>query len=907
MNNARYIWLLALVLFWKTGWAAHPGSDKKDKDRDRLVVAIRAPKVVTPGKFETFILELSNEYPHPLDYQISVDKPAGWKFLSSLRSVSLAPGERRSITFLMEIDRTCEVGEKTILFQFYDEVRDIRVEEAVVTEVANVHLLKTELLRKPEHVVGGQQCAVDFLVRNLGNCPEMIYLSSRRGIVSIAQLELAPDSAVRVTVKRPVPENIERPTYIASELIVECENLETLHERVSVKAFPSKMTKSDPYLRFPLTLQTSYIGVNTKEGYVQNLQFAVEGKGHISHDKQHYLHVKARGPNRASLARARNFDEYYAAYRYRQNKDENRETLIRAGDFSYNLSPVLETARWGRGLEVSKTMGQAHFGGYYNRPRFRNDIQSVGAGFFGYTFSDKWKTRANVLHKTYHEGGPAILGSAENSFVLGDHLLSAELGVGTRNGLSGLGGGLQSSGRLGNFQYSSNVIYASRHFPGFFSNSLFANSTLRYLMERFTFSLGHSFNESNPAQDTIYTVAPYSEDITAGVSFRASQKIRTQLRLVRRSREDRFDPKKFSFREYLLRYRYTFTEKTWRYQLGADAGQTRNLLVMSDDNTATTVGLRGQAAKTFWNKLRASAFFQYLYTNRYDTEARRYFYHGGQLDFRLDDHWNFRGSYRNDYLIEDYNRDRALLDLELNVNYAPHRFAFLFSKALARNTVGKTNFFVRASYTYQLNTPISKKKNLYSLIGNLAGEPDDVDGIIVSVAGKSMVVNGQGRFEFHDLEAGEHYLHIDGASLPLGVITRPVAPMAVTVAPKVRNYVKIKVIHSGEIAGKVNFNFSEQAVTTAKLPVLILKVQNNEGEEYLTYSQADGSFSFRELAPGKWTVRIVPSSLPKGWVLKQNNLQVSILPDRARQVEMEMEQQKRRINFSKKTFDVKVK
>ncbi len=876
-------------------------------DRDDLVVPVRAPKTVIPGQFETFILELSNDFTYPLNFTVSVDKPESWRFLSKVDNVHLEPGETKSVIFLMDIDRACEIGQKDIRFTFYDKQHDVRIEEVVTTTVENVHEVHARAIRTPNHLMGGQEFEVEFIVRNLGNCYENITVTSEKGVVSKSSFIMPPNSTQYVKVKQTVPE-LTQAGYIASGISLVTEYAEQpIRERVSLKAYPKTTSRSDRYNRFPVDISLIYFGAKNARPYEGSLQFEAIGNGYLDQNQRHRLNFVARAPNRFSIARVGNFDQY--SFDYVWKKDRDTETRIKLGDFSYNLTPVTEMFRWARGIEVSHKTGKWEVGAFYNTPRFYSEIKNQYASYVKYSPLKFWEVQLSGMQKNYTiDGSPATLGSFRNQFRFDNHLVVAEYSRGSRNGLSGSAANLEFTGRFKGFSYSSQNIYAGKDYPGYYTNSLFTNSTLRYRLGKWGANVGFAYNDANPAQDTILTISPYSMNTTAGITHHFSSKLRLMVNYIHRVKEDRLPTRKFAYRENAIRYMLAYKDEFWNVMLDGETAETENLLIINDRNTANTYNIRARIDREVLPTLTIGGFSQYLYTNRYDLERRAYLFYGGNIAYRPMPNIRLRGSYRNNYLIDEYNSDRTLLDFEVSANYKDHRLSINTSHAIVRNTTDRKDFFISARYTYHLNAPISKKEGLYSLAGLLKStNKTDAGGVIVNIGGQSVITDEYGRFVVNDLPPGIHYLHIDKGSMDVGLVTAVETPLEVEVFPKKGNYISIDVVRSASIEGNVKHIIQRQPGEDRENPPLRIIKASNGDREMLTYTDADGNFSFGGLLPGEWTIRIVEDKgTQRKWKIARNNIQVNVASAETKKVRFEISKKERKIKFSQQSVDLKI-
>ncbi len=901
MTTKAYIIWLFLVAFLPLN-AAVP-----TLNRDDLVVSVRVPEQVTPGKVATFILRVNNDYTHLLNFELIVEKPESWHLLSEPDSIQLQPGESKQIVLLMEIDRACEVGDQNVRFQFYDKLHDIELEEVIVTEVENIHKLEVRATRVPSYLMAGQDFQVDFEIRNLGNCVEEFFVSSDNGNVQDVKYTLAPNTSVYISVNDQVNPHLSRAGHISCRVSIKVAYQQRPIQGIAtIKVYPQSTKKSDAYHRLPIRASLIYMGVRTVGPYQSVYQMELLGEGYLDMRHNHKINFTVRAPNQFSVARLGNFNQYSLEYDWRHSATSH--TKVRLGDFSYNLTDITEMFRWARGVEVAHREKRFEVGAFYNEPIFFEEVSHQYAVYGKYFFLQDWYVQLSGMEKIYTDDGPsALLGSFQTGVDTENHKVMAEVSSGRRQDTEGIAGSFLAEGKLKRLSYRTHNIYAGPDYPGYYTNSLFSNTFLSYNFDKLSLQAGFFYNNSNPAQDTTFTTAPHSKVHTAGLSFSPHKSVRSQLNYIYRVREDRFPDKKFSYREQAMNYLLTFRNDAWDAQLNMELAHTENLLVAPENNRGATYIAQTRADRNLGSRLRLGLFTQYVYTNRYDINSQSFLFYGANVGYRLNSHLSLRANYRNNYLIEEYNSDRTLLDFGINANYGIHSFSVNSSHALIRNTVNRSDFYLSARYTCRIAAPISRRDGLYTLNGTLqSANPSDAAGVVVHVSGKSVITDENGNFTLNDLKEGTHYLHIDRSTLDIGLLPKTEMPTEVTIYPTGENKVVIELERGATLSGSIHFEMDQSArLNQEKPPSKIVKATNGQ-QELLTYSDAEGNYTFANVLPGKWRVRILHANDDK-WQIKANNITVELLPEETKTLDFEMKRKKRNVHFSKQGLELNMK
>lgn len=869
------------------------------------VQELKKAALFTPGKLETLVLRVENPNPFQVNCTLNAILPANWQVSNLSEQLLLEPKAAKNLFILLKPEITAPPGDTALKIQFTDEENNVSITKTIYLTVDAIHDVQLSLLDKPKMVVAGNNFRMDFEVKNYGNAPERLKIYSSDGRLFIDDVYLQPGESKFIPLTNITDESITHQHRVAGRLMVQTEYTEEpVSLGSSVVVYPKANKKTEKYHRLPVYASVQYMGVQRGEQMQNNFQYELRGNGTIDRFNLHHIDFTFRGPNRFSVARIGNYDQYSVEYTYKKS-DENY-TKVKVGDFSYNLTNLTEAFRWGRGVEIQHKKGKLDVGAFYNQPRFFQQAKSVSAAYAGYQLKEYWRIQLSGLSKVLAEDINGNLGSVLNEFEFKDHKLGVELSLGTKGQNSGSAFHAYAMGRFKGFNYTSQTIYASKDYAGYYSNGVFSNNSLNYRKNKWGLLAGLYYNATNPALDTLFTAAPYTINYRAGVQYFPSKMWRLQTTYQYRFKEDRFTTKKFLYREQGVRQAITLSKTAIKGALYAEFAQTQNLLIISDSNTSNSFYTQLQLAKTFWGNLTVGAFGQYALTNRYDASSQRYVFYGGNVSAHLRKWLNANMSYRNNYFIEEYARDRSLIEGTLTAAVDRHTLSIRLSKALQRNTVDASNFFISAKYTIRLDVPTAKNLNLYTLNGKFKSNyKKSLEGVILTVGGNTVVSDRIGAFQVHDLSYGPHVLDIDKSTLPIGYITSIPVPTVVEILPNEENAINISIIKGAEISGTLTFTIDERSSREGlSAPIKVIKATNGD-LEYLTYTDENGNFNFKGLTPGEWKVRLVkPGEMGNRWEVVKFLDTVILEEGKHGTAELEVRSRQRSIKFSGKKFKV---
>jgi hypothetical protein len=323
-----------------------------------------------------------------------------------------------------------------------------------------------------------------------------------------------------------------------------------------------------------------------------------------------------------------------------------------------------------------------------------------------------------------------------------------------------------------------------------------------------------------------------------------------------------------------------------------EVGETTNLLAENSQSTQASFNFLNQFNVQLGPNFKVGGLGQYLRTNRYDQQISSIFLYGLNLGYQWSNHLFATINYRNNFLLEQVNEDRSLLNSSLNINWGPHQLTGFFSYNIFRNTVDQRNYFLSLSYLYELNLAISKRKDVADLSGVIRPREDQkVEGITLKFAGQTAVTDSEGRFIFRGVRPGEHQLFIDKNSLP--IFDRPVKGYSrkVTLGPAENKEISLTLTTTGRIEGQIDFDLIEKRAPSN----LIIRLQNEE-KTLVTEVKKDGTFEWIQLMPGEWNYKVLESGWSRNFDMNSSGT-VTISPGETSKISLVMKEIEEVIKF----------
>lgn len=191
--------------------------------------------------------------------------------------------------------------------------------------------------------------------------------------------------------------------------------------------------------------------------------------------------------------------------------------------------------------------------------------------------------------------------------------------------------------------------------------------------------------------------------------------------------------------------------------------------------------------------------------------------------------------------------------------------------------------------TYQIpfSVPVGKKKS----IGTVKGKVIDLDkkdapcaDVLLTAGGLTAVTTRNGEFIFPALKPGTYYLSVEKRSIGLGRVVREKMPLQVEVKGGEERDIAIGIIASCRVTGKIVLYSSpdkkreestgivipgekegpaaaSSLVESGGLSGILVEI-SDEKETIRQMSGSQGTFTFPDLRPGKWTLKIYRDDLP---------------------------------------------
>ena len=200
--------------------------------------------------------------------------------------------------------------------------------------------------------------------------------------------------------------------------------------------------------------------------------------------------------------------------------------------------------------------------------------------------------------------------------------------------------------------------------------------------------------------------------------------------------------------------------------------------------------------------------------------------------------------------------------------------------------------YVSTQATYRLtldiplsaNNPIPMRGSLLEgfVVDEATGE--GIAEVLVLIGDQSTLTAADGRFVLRRPAAGSYYLTVDRVTLGLYRVPSVSMPMLIDVpAEGPVDFIRIPVSLRGELRGEVRLfdvrggagSIPTDTVDVGPAGQVVIEISSGS-IRYRRASNAGGSFSFSDLPPGMWSVRVLDQSIPSGFDSEQRTYIVEL-------------------------------
>lgn len=874
---------------------------------DVSVLFVSRENSVLPGKIVNLSFFIQNNQSVAVPIELEIARPEGWQLVTRSDVSFLHPEEKRLVVASLQVPSGSSVGNHPLeIIVSNAETKMVLVRQETTIRVKEVVKISLQTIESPEHLFAGETYRGRFLLKNPGNTGKRVFLETVNcKVEGNAERKLEPGEATTVTVVREISSEMSRTgqEFLTLRALVAGEVMTTVVRPVLI--FPVKQAEKDLFFRFPVEASTAYMAAKRDGNFSSGYQFELSGKGTLDPEGKHRLEFLARGPNNAGLGFLGMYDQYFISY-------GSKNLHVFLGEKSYQTTPLTESSRFGAGIEHQILLNNGlGFGFLYVKPRFFREISNEMAVFSQYE-KDRYNKIALFFVRKKHTGQEDLtwLGSINTAFrPFEKTTLELEASRGYRGDVAdnAFRGDLNS--RFYIFRLTGNYFFTGKNYPGYYSNSIFYSGS-------FSARIGPKLDAgffaredfSNARLDTFFVSAPYSRSLQTYVNWNPAPRAYLKLFVRESERKDRLALDKFHYQTRSVNSRYRHQLNRFEYLLEGEYGQTINFLLDEAENEQKTYRVSGNMAYRFKHPGSIRIFGSWSNINRFVSEDQRTVTAGLSVNSQLVKNLKAHFHLQNAYDIDEYYRNRNLMQLNLDYHFRKkHALSLRSYYTLFRRETGDPNLFLSATYRCKVGIPLKQLIKAGDVNGRITGDDGEPrEGIILHLYNKSTITNQNGEFAFRSVQPGTHLLTIDRSRLEIDEIPGIPFPAKIEVIEDRKATLRFGITKGAKVTGELLFLKSGGTPVSSddlNRAGIIMELKS-DFNQYRIETDGKGRFSFPLIIPGSWRLKIYDQTVPQGFEPEKLLYAFDLSPAEKKDLRIRIRRKKREIIFKSGNFSL---
>lgn len=858
------------------------------------------------GTIVTATFLLTNSSQEEESYIATLELPSGWVSIPFEEPYFLLrPGETRVqwVAFRIPPDALAGLYKIRYIVQGRDHP-SLYNESDFLLRVPKKSLFTTSI-KTPNYIIAGNSYETVLTVVNEGNTDEEIevkvkeYAGFRTQIKDPAVFTLRPKESKCIRIETQTKITLEDTTkhflHISVQNTLDPNSIQ--HISAETEIFPIKKSKLQRYHTIPMETTFGYGKKNNKtEGFVEQ-----SGKGTL--DNQKNIDFFFRIP----VIKQANIDRDLGGL------PENGylhiwDSLIDlyGGDGVYALTPLILLGRFGKGASLGFNPIPVSFKALYVK-----DTSSVPMTAFGGSMSYEPFSFLSVtfssLRSAFPKKSEIILDTGSRAYT---HSLTSEFEnkkIGSLQLDYANTGNFFSpekhksayyiyskSNYFKGFWYALQQIYAEPDFVGYYQDTNQSYASLGFpIIKKMQGTLSYNKTAYNLEKNDERGSSPRSQSAYGGFSYSFPFGLYTSL-----------------YGNYLT-FKDYFSDLGYQTQfLSLNGGQTikkwtlQGILEYGSYHT-----MPGHSLTSTWQNYQFYTYFQPSPKRQYAAYTRiGYTWQFQKLKwariYGLSSAWNL-GRHLNlqlMYQFSDQSYSRQYLNTNIRYTFNNKSYATLKGYWNVDTIQGSTLEFL-FSYTIPWNLPVKKNKSIGHIKGQVTqkeayGEDVPYSQLVVNCNGTRTLTDEKGNFTFPDLSPGTYHLWTDGNTK--NKVSSTTLPLAIPISGGEVIQTKIRFDHPCKVIGTIlMFSLWDNALRQegAVSQVTLVLTSAATGERVIRTTNDMGSFSFEDLAPGRWLLEVLSNTIPPYHYFEPKELLIDLFPGAVHTAEIKLLPIKRQLRM----------
>jgi hypothetical protein len=868
--------------------------------------------------------------------------PEGWKALTRDSEFTVEPSTTEVLVVSVLVPSRAAAAEYVLSYRVRDlgdssVTAECSLRVVVLPEIS----LDVKRLESPTFVIAGSEYVVSFVITNSGNAEASAEIEVASGSslpFEIRGLEGAPvasipaggakEFSVAVRTDAHLRESMRHPLQVIVRLRepeaganVAAPSAESREARAASTVEVVPLSVDDSILRHTIQFSSE---TTTTAGYDQGFdagaQEEIKALGTLDAAGEHRVELDLSKQLGTSLdPLANQLDRYSFQY-------ESRFGEVKLGDLPYTVSPLLAQDAFGRGAQGTLNIFPVRLSALY----FKDVWSAPGRQVLGATadFSIPREGDWEDLRYRVGLGALAPLDGRTTVDIFQQYAPTQSMRFQADAALQANAAGMSpaifalSDGELGPVSWTGRFVRAWPDFEGTYSDfqSFLGIGNVRLLDGRLTLHGGLSLSDSN----LLLNAALPNADRTMEISVGAGGELpgwKTKLRLDWETwrREDRLPTSSYRTWDNILRL--AVIQPLAPFRLGLDSMLDFGL----DERNSASSFQQAQVLSFEYLPTESSEYGVSLrYNGRLDSGGSAQHLVGADLNARYaSGQTRIEGQANTSYIFSE----TGLSDAQVGVGARlTHGFPWGHTLSVRPDfwldfATGSLvpSFSLALTYGVPFDVPVSRRPDTAVVTGHVfnAATGERIPGVILRLDGFAAITDAKGEYRFYLPHAGTKYIQVDMRTVGVGLVPVRSMPMELQAPSGSKVSVKIGLVEGCTVTGNVGeYGFPDQAnafvpseqapggaetaePTRARLGGLgnVIVELSDGSEPHRKLTGPSGDFSFEEIRPGKYTLRIVEGNLPSYSTVDPPAFDLDLARGERRVVEFRVLQQQRRIKM----------
>ncbi|MGA3246377.1 MAG: SPOR domain-containing protein [Bacteroidota bacterium] len=869
------------------------------QSRSIAVVPSSGSRVETvPGKLLTLTFRVTNTSSTRKRFESTVVTPTGWRRLAKDLPFDLEAGGSDIRLLSISIPAETPAGEYTLRYSIKDQSNPNETAEAPMTiVVTGVKDQGLRLIESPRIAVAGEAYTSVFLLNNKGNIANVVHVSAHSSAGFRAEpdsgvLHLGPGETRTIRVKVSTDPTLTSKMEDVLELTAELDANNSAKASSFVEVVPRVTGSEERYIRFPVQARIRFAGEQGKRG----TQLELVGSGPLGNDPDNRLDLVIRTPDIQQKSVLGRRDEYQIAY-----STKSWDAFV--GDKNFSLSPLTEYNRYAFGASGDAKMNRLAVGAFYNETRFFTPKQKEWAGYMNYSVLDRAQVGINYLGKLDQTSSDIVtLRTLAQPFKSSEAEL--EYGTSTLDGQKDNAYSARWTGQGEWLAYDTRYVRSGAHYAGYYRDVELKNVSLNLMPLKDVRIEGfYRDEERNLNRDTSLYLAPRDRYFQVGVGL-------SNLLAVYYRTNDQED--------LLPSPHYRRTEDTWQVRAGfnlrvvsvtanADIGSTQDKIAGVKNpfqRYSAYLSLQPFSGQTYG--------FSAEYAKDHDPstfEPEEHLSGSVNVNIFLGVGTQFAISLFGNRAYGALEQSYTLLDVGLDHTFPwGHSVTLRGRQSIFSPSFGSKEIAYLAEYAIPIGIPVARSTVSSQLVGRVIDTENGtgVQNVLVYAGGATALTDRKGEYFFPSLKPDKYFIQVDMASVGLNRVTLQQLPHEMTIVGGTESRFDISLSRSVVVSGTVLiFGAEEQSANDTTQPAIkelgghpnvVVELANGD-DVNRRVTDNRGRFTFANMRPGRWTLRIVDGNLPQNYYFDKESVELNVAPGQAAEHTFKALPKKRRIQI----------